>query len=63
MYDFDGVKHDLKISFDVERDLLDLEEKYEGDVDTFWGEHDSEDVEGPTGNAGKTISNGFFSSL
>ena len=56
VYDFDGVEHDLNnVSFNIEEDLFDLEQNFEGDVENFWGEHDSEDVEGPTGNAGNVI--------
>ena len=49
------MQHDLNnVSFNVEEDLFDLEEKYQGDIEKFWGDHDSEDVEGPTGNEGES---------
>ncbi|XP_066929057.1 uncharacterized protein [Clytia hemisphaerica] len=55
VYDFEGEEHDLKhVCFDIEEDLLDFEEKYDGDIESFWGEHDSEEVEGPTGNEGSS---------
>ena len=50
-FTFEGRKCEVgKISFDIETELLNFKSAY-GDLSVFWGEHDGQDVQGPTGNA------------
>uniref|UniRef100_A0A7M5WST4 Fe2OG dioxygenase domain-containing protein n=2 Tax=Clytia hemisphaerica TaxID=252671 RepID=A0A7M5WST4_9CNID len=54
-YGFDGQQIEFKsVKFDVESDLLGFEKQFDGDVESFWGDHDKEEVDGPTGNEGSS---------